>query len=402
MTNLHQGQFDMEALVFCAFVVEVTLVDDIERGEQQRGFGGLCLFEVSFFDIFGYFEQFDGGGIAADEQVSQVFGQPHHKIVAVESFAQHFVEEQQCVGDILAEHGIYYPKVVVVVQDVKVFDGGAVAHAPVRRKSHDHVKEGECVAHGPVGFLGDEVQGFHFGLYAFGAGDAGDLTGDVGDLDAVEVEDLAAGEDGRQDLMLFGGGEDENGISGGFFQGFEEGIEGRGGEHVYLVNDIDLPGARLWRVAYLLYQVADVVHGVVGGGIQFDDVEGGPEVKTLATVAGVAGFVVFGAVLAVDGFGQDTGAGGFADPTRAAEQKRLCQVVGGDGVFEGIGDVGLSHDRAEGRGAVFSGGYDEIFHSRRKLADGSGKGKRFCKCLLFFLVDCLPGWMYATWCLPPA
>jgi hypothetical protein len=40
-------------------------------------------------------------------------------------------------------------------------------------------------------------------------------------------KDLAAGKNGGDDLVLLCGGQNEHGMSGRFFQGFQEGIEGR-------------------------------------------------------------------------------------------------------------------------------------------------------------------------------
>ena len=95
----------------------------------------------------------------------------------------------------------------------------------------------------------------------------------VADGHPFKVVDLAAAENRRQDLMLLGGGEDEDDVCGWFFQCLQKGVEGRGGEHVHLVDDKHLVFAKLWWDAGLLHQRLDVLYGVVAGCVEFEDVE---------------------------------------------------------------------------------------------------------------------------------
>ena len=87
--------------------------------------------------------------------------------------------------------------------------------------------------------------------------------------DTVKIIDLAAGKDGWQNLMLLRSSQNEDGVAWRFFQRFQESIESRGRQHVYLIDDIYLIFTYLGRNAYLLYQLANIVYGVVGRGIQF-------------------------------------------------------------------------------------------------------------------------------------
>ena len=106
---------------------------------------------------------------------------------------------------------------------------------------------------------------------------------------------------------------------GGLFQGFQEGIEGRLGKHVNLVDDVDLVFPNLRWDTDLVYQVSDIVYRVVGGCIQLKNIEG----KILS--------FLFTSVL-VDLFGQNPGAGGLAHPARTTKQQSLRQVV----IFDGV------------------------------------------------------------------
>ena len=78
---------------------------------------------------------------------------------------------------------------------------------------------------------------------------------------------------GGQNLVLLGGGQDENDVLGRFLQRFQKGVEGCRRQHVHLVDDEYLILAYLRRDARLLHQRLDVLHRVVGGSIQFEDVE---------------------------------------------------------------------------------------------------------------------------------
>ena len=136
--------------------------------------------------------------------------------------------------------------------------------------------------------------------------------------------------------MFFGGSEDEDCVGGRFFQGFEEGVEGAVGEHVYLIYDEDAVSSLLGRDAHLVYEGADVLYGIVGGSIELGDVERGIFVEGRAAWAFVAGFVFFGELLAVEGFRQNACTGGFADAPRAAEEEGLRQMILLQGVLQGL------------------------------------------------------------------
>ena len=91
-------------------------------------------------------------------------------------------------------------------------------------------------------------------------------------IDAVKVIYLATGQDSRQNLVLFCSCQDKDGMTGWFFQRFQESVESRSGQHVYLVDDIYFIFSYLGRNTHLFHQLADIVNGVVGCGIQFMDV----------------------------------------------------------------------------------------------------------------------------------
>ena len=114
--------------------------------------------------------------------------------------------------------------------------------------------------------------------------------------------------------------------------------------------------------AHLIDQVADVVHRVVTGRIQFKDVK--------AEILVSRCFTVFG----IDHFGQDAGAGGFTHPPWSGEEQGLGQVILANGIEQGVRHVLLTNYLIKGLGAIFPCRDDEIFH-RGKYREAAERGE---------------------------
>ena len=76
----------------------------------------------------------------------------------------------------------------------------------------------------------------------------------------------------------------------------------------------------------------------------------------------ITGLAIRAEVFAIDGLCQDPGAGRFADPPGAAEEKSVRQLAISDGVFQGSGDMGLAHNGRKILGPVLPGADDESVH----------------------------------------
>ena len=199
------------------------------------------------------------------------------------------------------------------------------------------VKDGQGVTHGAVSLLGDDVERCWLGLDVFLFTYILQLLHDIGHGDASEVVDLTARQDGGNDFLFLGGSKNENGIFRRFLKRLEEGVECRLREHVHLIDDEDAVTAGLRRDTHLLGQVADVVHAVVGGGIQLVDVVRALLVERLARRALVAGLTLGRRVLAIDSLGKDAGTRRFAHTSRTAKEVGMSQTAAGDGRLEGVG-----------------------------------------------------------------
>jgi hypothetical protein len=134
---------------------------------------------------------------------------------------------------------------------------------------------------------------------------------------------------------------------------------------VHFINDVDFVFSFLRGVAHLLYEVTDVVYRVIGSRIEFVYVEGSVVLKGNAGIAGAAGFKVFGDGFAVDGFGEDTGAGSLSYTSGSTKKKCLGKVLVFDCILKGGRDVLLPHDTLKICRSIFSCRNNEIFHPRK-------------------------------------
>ena len=272
----------------------------------------------------------------------------------VETLGQDLIELQQCRSIILRQEGIHKGKTIFVIQDVQVLHH--VRHLDIRpAERHRLVEDGKGIAHSAIGLLRNDMQAFIIDRNVFPRSDGPQVPDDIGNADAVEIVGLAAGEDGGEDFVLLGGGENENGVCRRLFQRFQEGIERLRGEHMDLIDDIHAVLTHLRRDLHLVHQRLDIFHAIVRGRIQLVDAVGPSFLEGDARFALAAGFHLLVGMRAVDGFGEDTGRGGLAHAARAAEQIGVRQFAPQDGILEGFGDGILADQFFERVRPVFAG-----------------------------------------------
>ena len=88
------------------------------------------------------------------------------------------------------------------------------------------VEDGERVAHSSIRLLGNQVESIWIGCVPFLLCHVSQVVDGTLDRHAGEVVDLAAAQDGGQNLVLLCGGKDEDYVGGWFLERLEEGIEG--------------------------------------------------------------------------------------------------------------------------------------------------------------------------------
>ena len=94
-------------------------------------------------------------------------------------------------------------------------------------------------------------------------GDLLQLPGNGFRWNRAQVEALAPRDDGREDLVGFGGGKDEFYMCGRLLQGLQEGIKGRRLEHVHFVNVVDLETSAGGSVVNRFSQFPDLIDPVI-------------------------------------------------------------------------------------------------------------------------------------------
>ena len=103
-----------------------------------------------------------------------------------------------------------------------------------------------------------------------------------------------------------------------------------------------------------LAEFADLLDAVVGGAVDFEDIESAAFCDFDAK--GIIGIEVdFGSIGAVQSFGEDTGGGGFSGAAGADEEVGVGKAFLLNGIAEGVNDMILSEDVGKGPRTVFSG-----------------------------------------------
>ena len=159
---------------------------------------------------------------------------------------------------------------------------------------------------------------------------------------------MGARPDGADDLLRFRGGEDKLRMRRGFLDELQQRVETRGGDHVGLVDDVDLVAAVHRSEEGAFSQVPGVLDTAVAGGVDLDHVDAARPAarQVLAGTADPAGRGR-GALFAVQAARQDAGGGGLAAAARPGEQVGVVDAVVVQGPHQGHGDVVLADHLGE-------------------------------------------------------
>ena len=132
---------------------------------------------------------------------------------------------------------------------------------------------GKGIAHSAIRPVRNELEGVFLEFGFFGHADHAQPVHHLPGAQAMEVETLAAGMDGRGNLLRVGGAQHEDHVRGGLLQGLQQRVERRRGEHVHLVDDVDLLGsAGRGEVHAADDFLADVFHAGTACRVQLVDV----------------------------------------------------------------------------------------------------------------------------------
>ncbi len=346
----------MQPLIGRGAVSGLALGRDAERVVEELHGAALTLFQISPAQRIGQVEQALQPSRTAHEQIPQMGTQGRDKILGVESLGEHLVEYLERAGIVPRQKSVHKAETVLVVKHVEIVHH--ILGTDVRAaEGHSLVEYGQRVAHRPVSLVGYDMQRLVVDADTLLSGDVAQIAHYVRDADALEVVGLAAAEYRRDYLVLLGGGEDEYGVCWRLLKRLEEGVERGLAQHMHLIDDIDRIASHLRRYLHLVHQGLDVLHAVIGGGIQLVYAVGTPLLERTARLALPAGFHIRTRSGAVDGLREDARRRSLADPARAAEKIGVGQLSPAYGVLESPGDIVLTYKGLETVRAILAGRY---------------------------------------------
>ena len=170
--------------------------------------------------------------------------------------------------------------------------------------------------------------------------------GDVGVGNAVELQALAARQHRLGNLLRVGGAQHEHHVRRRLLQRLEQRVERRGGEHVDLVDHIDLVAALCGSKGDAVDDlVAHVVNAGTRRGVELVHIGVRAPRNLLALLARAVGVGRGGtaARLAHEGLGQKARRSGLAGTARAREEVGMSHAPVRQGVLQGRDDMLLSH-----------------------------------------------------------
>ena len=222
-------------------------------------------------------------------------------------------------------------------------------------EAHHLIEDREGITHTTIRLLGDHVECLWLRLDPLARGNVGQVFHHVGNADAIEIINLAAGKDGREHLMLLRRGQDEERMMGRLLQCLQESIESRCRQHVHLINDEYLVLADGRRDAYLINQRTNIIHRVVARRIQLMDIIRALLVEGTARLAFVTSLPIRRRMQTVDRLSEDAGTRGLSHATRPTKQIGMGQLVVLDRMLQGRGQRTLPYYAPKGGRTIFPG-----------------------------------------------
>ena len=226
-------------------------------------------------------------------------------------------------------------------------------HPRVARAADQLVEDRQGVARRPPAGAYHQGQRRRLDRDALGLAEVRQVVGQRARRDEAEGVVVRTRPDRADDLLGLGRREDELQVGRGLLDQLEQGVEALRGDHVGLVDDVDLVAARHRREERLLAQIPRVVDAAVARRVDLDHVDragaaAGQVAAGLALPARRRG----GALLAVHAARHDARTRRLAAAARAGEEVGVVDPVARERRLEGLGHVVLTDDLVEGLGAV--------------------------------------------------
>ncbi len=141
------------------------------------------------------------------------------KMLAIETGLQYFVKNYHRIGNITCKKIIGNFKIILIIEHIEVLAHQVVGKA-VPGKANQLVENGKCIAHGPICFLGNNIQCKWLCRYIFLCRYKFEVVDCVWHSNPSEIINLAARQNSRDNFMFFGSSKDKFSIGWWFFQCF--------------------------------------------------------------------------------------------------------------------------------------------------------------------------------------
>ena len=232
-------------------------------------------------------------------------------------------------------------------------DRGFVVDPGLRGPGHQLVQYGEGVTHRSSAGADHQRQHAlgHLDVLTFAEG----LQVLQQGLGRNQAERVVVGTraDRADDLVRFGGREDELDVGRRLFNDFQQGVESCRGNHVGLIDDEDLVPVAGRGKSCTFAKVAGVFDAAVAGRVDLDDVKGARaaagQFNAAVAFAARGRRRAFGTVQAAC---QDAGAGGLAAAAGPGKEVGVIDPVLRQGSHQGGGHVLLPDNVGEGVGTI--------------------------------------------------
>ena len=216
------------------------------------------------------------------------------------------------------------------------------------------IEQTQAVAHAPVGPAGQQGQRGGLKHETFGLQDMLKPGTDLLGQEASQIQLQTAREHRDRDLLRVGGREQELHMRRRLLQGLQQGVEAVVGEHVHLVDQIDLVACTGRGIGDVVQKLAGLIDLGARGGIHLDEIHESTAVDLSTGRADTAGTRAH-ALLAVQRLGEDTGKRGLADTAGAGKEVGMMELVAIERVGECADHMRLSDQIIEALGAPFAG-----------------------------------------------
>ena len=274
------------------------------------------------------------------QQRPEIFQQLRQDLLHFLALFQQLAQGIQGPGKIfLADPGHQFPELFPAHQAQDLSD-----RFRRHRTGHDTalVQQAQGIPEPPVRLDGHETQSFRFRLDMAAFGHLLQVFRDFIHRGPAEIEPLTPGQDGVQDFLGFRGSQDEHHMFRRFLQGFQQRIEGVGGDHVDFVDDVHLVAAGSGSKIHLLPEFPDFIDAPVGRGVDFHHIPAGP-LRDFPAVAALIAGMSCGPLFTVQGLGQDPGRTGLPGTPGTGKQIGMGNSPGFQGVGQSFLDGRLPH-----------------------------------------------------------